>query len=147
MIMPTGHECSCCCEVERVSEDHVSPGRVVLGPNVPCQDMMSPLPPPLLSISATFLAIESWAWGLRTRLAAFSKALLRTLTQRISLVPRPHPKIEEKAWLQLAKIPVCAAGFLCGYSIARSAHLLCNAIVNSSWLPHDCKRHVLVIVT
>ena len=105
VIMPIGHECSCCCEVERVSEDHVSPRRVVLGPNVPCQDMMSPLPP---TTTAAFLAIESWAWGLRTRLAAFSKALLRTLMQRISLVPRPHPKIGERAWSQLAKIPVCA---------------------------------------
>ena len=35
VIMPTDHECICCCEVERVSEDHVSPGCVVLGLAVP----------------------------------------------------------------------------------------------------------------
>ena len=29
-------------------------------------------------------------------------------------------------------------------SVARSVHLLCNAIVNSSWLPHDHVRHVIV---
>ena len=52
-----------------------------------------PPPPPTTTkyktVSAAFLAIESWAWGLRTRLAAFSKALLRTLMQRITLVG-PH---------------------------------------------------------
>ena len=104
VIMPTGHECSCCCEVERVSEDHVSPGRVVLGPNVPLSGHDVPPPPTTTTkYKCRFSSDRKLGVGLRTRLAAFSKALLRTLMQRISLVPRPHPKFGERAWSHLQK--------------------------------------------
>ena len=37
----------------------------------------------------------------------------------------------------------CLTEFVCSHSVARSVHLLCNAIVNSSWLPRDHVRHVI----
>ena len=133
---------------------------------------------------------------------------MRTVQYPPSLVPRPRPKIGERAWSHLQKFPYvlcqqssfgveeshrplpittfltregsrlvprplkngnkarrlfinlefqkliaylcllgccsCLTGFPCGCSVARSAHLLCNAIVNSSWLPCDRKKHVIV---
>ena len=48
-----------------------------------------------------------------------------------------------RAYLWLLGYCSCLAGFPCGCSVARSAHLFCNAIINSSWLPLDRKRHVL----
>ena len=37
----------------------------------------------------------------------------------------------------LARLPPSLTGFVCSRSVARSVHLLCNVIVNCSWLPHD----------
>ena len=57
------------------------------GPRTKCplsgQDVPPPPPSPPLSTSAAFLAMGSWVRGLRTRLAEFNKALLRTLVQRM----------------------------------------------------------------
>ena len=99
---------------------------MVLGPNVPCQDRMSPLPPPPsppLSTNAAFLAMVTWAQGLRTRLAAFNKALLRTLmhmqpccastdiklesnqpTCTLVLCPDPFRKNREGVWSGLVHV-------------------------------------------
>ena len=73
------------------------------------------------------------------------------------LVPRPLKNWNEAnrlfvnlefqkfiAYLCLLGYYSCLTGFPCACSVARSAHLLCNAIVNGSWLPHDHKRHVIV---
>ena len=48
-----------------------------------------------------------------------------------------------RAYLCLLGYCSCLTEFLCGWSVARSAHL-CNAIVNGRWLPRDHKRHVIV---
>ena len=37
----------------------------------------------------------------------------------------------------------CLTGFVCSRSVAKSVYLLCNAIINSSWLPRDHVRHVI----
>ena len=73
------------------------------------------------------------------------------------LVPRPFENGNEasrlfvnlglrklRAYVCLLGYYSCLTGFVCSHSVARSVHLLCNAIVNSSWLPRDLVRHVIV---
>ena len=49
-----------------------------------------------------------------------------------------------RAYLRLLGYYSCLTSFVCSWSIARSVYLLCNASINSSWLPHDHVRHVIV---
>ena len=73
------------------------------------------------------------------------------------LVPRPLKNWNEAsrlfvnlkfqkliAYLCLLGCCSCLTGFPCDCSVARSAHLLCNAIISCSWLPCDHKRHIIV---
>ena len=102
MVMPTSHVCICIVKWKGCGRTTCSPGHVVLGlavpPDVRSSDQMSCvrtgcLPPPL-SISAAFLAMGSWARGLRTRLAGFSNALLKTVTCTCSHVVR----LQSSSW-------------------------------------------------
>ena len=53
-------------------------------------------------------------------------------------------KLKLRAYLCLLGYYSCLTGFPCDCSLARFAHLLCNAIINGSWLARDHKRHVIV---
>ena len=55
-------------------------------------------------------------------------------------IPRPHPKHQERGL-------VTTTNCLTGLSVVapyQDVHLLCNAILNSSWLPLDHVKHVMV---
>ena len=53
------------------------------------------------------------------------------------------PQISEtKMYLRLLYFHLTR--FACSCPIARSVHLLCNFIVNSSWLLHNRVKHVIV---
>ena len=71
------------------------------------------------------------------------------------LVPRPFENGNEasrlfvnlefqrfRTHLHLLDHYSCLAGFSYSRPISRSVHLLCNAIVNSSWLSRDHVRHI-----
>ena len=101
------------------------------------------------------LAVFVWSSGI-----TFIHCQLTTFLTRESsrLVPRPPKNGNEASRLfvnlkfqkliaYLCLLGYCSylTGFPFGCSVARSAHLLCNAgIVNSSWLPRDRKSHVNV---
>ena len=65
----------------------VPPGCVIpLGPNVPCQDRMSPH----CKVAASLSSDGSWVWGLRTRLAEHYVVLLPCSQYTIMQLPTPH---------------------------------------------------------
>ena len=68
------------------------------------------------------------------------------------LIPRPYENIRDyQTFIKFGfqkLVPYLRLldyhSLACSRSVGRSVHLLCNAIVNSTWLPHDHVKYVIV---
>ena len=107
---------------------------------------------PVCAVSAVFI------WSKLITLIQYQ--LLNPLPHEDSrLVPRPFKNGNEasrlfvnlefqkfRTHLHLLDYYSCLAGFSYSRPISRSVHLLCNAIVNSSWLSRDHVRHINTLI-
>ena len=105
---------------------------------------------PICAVSAVFI----WSRGitfvhcqLTTFLTHEGSRLVRRPFKNGNKASRLFAKLKFqklRVYLHLLRYYSCLIRFACSRCVARSVHLLCNAIMNSSWPPHDHVSHVMV---